>query len=71
LDSNYYVIEEGLNEMTNIDYHIPPDRSGKHYLAPCLYSHAPIDLAILALGGNDIKVYFNRSFMDIKKGSLS
>jgi lysophospholipase L1-like esterase len=69
LGNDYYIIEEGLNgRTTNIDYQIPPDRNGKHYLAPCLYSHAPIDLVILALGGNDLKVYFNRSVMDIKRG---
>jgi lysophospholipase L1-like esterase len=69
LGRNYYVIEEGLNSRTtNIDYHIPPDRNGKRYLAPCLYTHAPIDTVILALGGNDFKSYFNRSAEDIENG---
>jgi hypothetical protein len=27
-----------------------PDRNGKTYLAPCLYSHAPFDLVILIFG---------------------
>lgn len=69
LGESYYVVEEGLNSRTtNLDYPPPPDRNGKTYLAPCLYSHAPIDLVILALGGNDTKTYFNRSAEDIKSG---
>jgi lysophospholipase L1-like esterase len=69
LGKQYYVIEEGLNSRTtNLDYAVPPDRNGKTYLAPCLYSHAPIDLVVLGLGGNDMKSYFNRSAEQIKQG---
>ena len=69
LGKNYSVIAEGLNgRTTNLDYPIPPDRNGKTYLPPCLYSHAPIDLVVLALGGNDLKVYFNRSASEIRDG---
>jgi lysophospholipase L1-like esterase len=69
LGENYYVIEEGLNSRTtNINYQIPPDRNGKTYLAPCLYSQSPIDLVILALGGNDLKVYFDRTAEDVRDG---
>lgn len=69
LGCDYYIIEEGLNSRTtNINYAIPPDRNGKNYLAPCLYSHAPLDLVILALGGNDMKTYFNRTPVQISEG---
>lgn len=69
LGENYYVIEEGLNgRTTNLDHPIAPDRNGKTYLPSCLYSHAPIDLIILALGGNDLKTYFNREAEDIRDG---
>lgn len=69
LGENYYVIEEGLNgRTTNLDYYIPPDRNGKTYLHPCIYTHAPIDLVVLALGANDSKVYFRRHPEDICKG---
>lgn len=69
LGASYYVIEEGLNSRTtNLDYPIPPDRNGRRYLAPCLYTHAPIDLVIIALGGNDMKAYFNRDAEAIKNG---
>ncbi len=69
LGENYYVIEEGLNgRTTNLNSPIPPDRNGKNYLLPCLYSHAPLDLVILMLGGNDLKNYYYRSPEDIAKG---
>jgi lysophospholipase L1-like esterase len=69
LGENFHIVEEGLNSRTtNIDYALPPERNGKTYLAPCLYSHAPLDLVILALGGNDTKTYFNRSAEQIKEG---
>lgn len=54
----YYIIEEGLNSRTtNIDYQVQPNRNGKTYLPPCLYSHSPINFVILALGGNNLKSY--------------
>lgn len=69
LGENFYVIEEGLNSRTtNINYAVPPDRNGKNYLSPCLYSHSPIDLIILGLGGNDLKSYFNRTAKEIRFG---
>lgn len=71
LGDAYYVIEEGLNSRTtNIDYAVPPERNGKTYLPPCLYSHSPIDMVILALGGNDTKSYFNRNANDIANGLI-
>ncbi len=69
LGKNYYVVEEGLNSRTtNLDYQVPPDRNGKTYLPPCLYTHSPIDLVVLALGGNDLKTYFNRSPEQVRDG---
>lgn len=69
LGKDYLILEEGLNSRTtNIDYAVPPDRNGKTYLAPCLYTHSPIDLVIFALGGNDAKSYFNRSAEQIRDG---
>lgn len=66
LGNQFYVIEEGLNgRTTNLEYNIPPNRNGKNYLASCLYSHAPIDLVIIALGGNDMKNCYQRSTRQI------
>jgi len=69
LGDAFYIIEEGLNgRTTNLNYHIPPDRNGKRYLPSCLYSHAPLDLVVLALGGNDLKLYYGRQPEDIAAG---
>ncbi|OGT38699.1 MAG: hypothetical protein A3F11_03660 [Gammaproteobacteria bacterium RIFCSPHIGHO2_12_FULL_37_14] len=69
LGQDYLIIEEGLNSRTtNVDYAVPPDRNGKTYLAPCLCSHAPVDLVVFALGGNDVKSDFNRTAEQIRDG---
>lgn len=69
LGNDYHIVEEGLNgRTTNINYHIAPDRNGKTYLPPCLYTHAPIDLIILSLGINDLKTYFARTAENIMDG---
>lgn len=62
LGNNYYIIEEGLSSRTtDLDYSRKPGRNGKSYLIPCLASHNPIDLVVLMLGTNDLKIEFNRS----------
>ena len=43
-------------------------RSGADYLPPCLRSHAPLDLVILALGCNDLKLRFAASPEKIAAG---
>ena len=66
LGDNYHVIEEGLSSRTtNLEYTRKPGRNGRSYLAPCLHSHTPIDLVILMLGTNDLKIEFKRSPIDI------
>ena len=63
------VIEEGLNGRTTVfDYPIEPDRRGADYLPPCLRSHAPLDLVIIALGCNDMKARFGLTPADIAAG---
>lgn len=69
LGSHYRIIEEGLNNRTtNLDDPYLPDCNGKNYLLPCLYSHAPLNLVILALGGNDLGVSFNRTVEEVTTG---
>ncbi len=64
------VIEEGLNGRTTVfDDPIEPDRRGSDYLPPCLRSHAPLDLLIIALGCNDLKQRFSASAGDIANGA--
>ena len=57
----WYVIEEGLSGRTTV--HDDPiegvHKNGHTYLRPCLQSHAPLDLVIVMLGTNDLKVRFN------------
>jgi lysophospholipase L1-like esterase len=69
LGNDYFVIEEGLNgRTTDVEYPDILARSGISYLEPCLYSHSPLDLVIILLGVNDLKVIFNRSIKDISVG---
>ena len=66
----YRVIEEGLSgRTTNLDDIIELDRNGLTYLAPCLESHAPIDLVTIMLGTNDLKARFNRNASDIAQSA--
>ena len=69
LGADYHIIEEGLNgRTTNVEYPDLSGRSGTSYILPCLYSHSPLDLVILNIGINDIKVMFDRSMMEISEG---
>ena len=62
LGSDYRIIEEGLNSRTSsFDDPFEPYKNGMDCLVPCLDSHKPLDLTILMLGSNDMKVYFSPS----------
>lgn len=66
LGSEYYVIEEGLGGRTTVwDDPIEEHKNGKTYLIPCLNSHKPLDLVIIMLGTNDLKVRFSVSSFDV------
>jgi len=70
LGEGHSVIEEGLNGRTTVFTDpIEPDRRGADYLPPCLRSHAPLDLLIVALGCNDMKSRFSASPGDIANGA--
>ncbi len=70
LGPDHRVIEEGLNGRTTVfDDPIEPARRGADYLPPCLRSHAPLDLLIIALGCNDMKMRFSVSPSDIANGA--
>ena len=73
LDSNYSIIEEGLNARTTV-FTDPVegaviDRNGKDHLGILLESHRPIDLVIVMLGLNDLKYRFAASAFDIALGA--
>lgn len=66
LGTDFYVIEEGLGgRTTDVDYTNRPGRNGKTYLGPCLESHEPINMVIVMLGTNDLKIEFRRTARDI------
>jgi lysophospholipase L1-like esterase len=70
LGPGHRVIEEGLNGRTTVfEDPIEPDRRGADYLRPCLLSHAPLDLVVIALGCNDMKSRFGASPGDIARGA--
>ncbi|HEY1454628.1 MAG TPA: SGNH/GDSL hydrolase family protein [Roseiarcus sp.] len=70
LGPDFEVIAEGLGGRTTVhDDPIMPYRSGVEGLPPCLMSHAPLDLLILALGCNDLKKRFSVSAFDIAEGA--
>jgi lysophospholipase L1-like esterase len=69
LGGDYDVIEEGLGGRTTVwDDPIEGYRNGYDYLIPCLESHKPLDLVIIALGVNELKKRFSLSAYDIAEG---
>lgn len=70
LGDGYLVIEEGLNGRTTVwDDPIEGYKNGKEYLIPCLGTHKPIDLVVILLGTNDLKMRFNVPACDIAAGA--
>ena len=70
LGAGYRVIEEGLNGRTTVwDDPIEGYKNGKEYLIPCLESHRPIDLVVMMLGTNDLKMRFSVSAYDIAQSA--
>ena len=70
LGNGYWVVEEGLGGRTTVwDDPIEGHKNGKTYLPPCLETHKPIDLVIIMLGTNDLKMRFSLPAADIAKGA--
>ena len=70
LGSGFRVVEEGLNARTTVrDDPVEEYKNGKIYLRPCLESHRPLDLVIVALGVNDLKARFSASASDVADGA--
>lgn len=69
LGEGFRVIEEALNGRTTVhDDPIEEHRNGRTHLRPCLESHAPLDLVVIALGVNDLKARFGLSASDVADG---
>jgi lysophospholipase L1-like esterase len=70
LGSEFRVIEEGLNARTTVrEDPVEEYKNGKDYLRPCLESHRPLDVVIVALGVNDLKARFFASASDAADGA--
>ena len=68
LGDDYWVIEEGQNGRTTVhDDPVEGNKNGLTYLLPCLESHKPLDLVVLMLGTNDLKLRMSKTSMDIAK----
>jgi lysophospholipase L1-like esterase len=67
LGGGWLVIEEGLSGRTTLsdDPIEGPQKNGRTYLRPCLQSHAPLDLVIIMLGTNDLKVRFHKPVSEV------
>ena len=60
LGKDYWIHEEGLNgRTTGLDDPVWPGRNALDYLDLCLETHEPLDLTILMLGTNDLKICFS------------
>jgi lysophospholipase L1-like esterase len=68
LGDEYYIIEEGLGgRTTNLEHPNPAkqSRNGLTYFGPCLDSHSPVDVIIIMLGTNDLKVHYQRPISEV------
>lgn len=70
LGQGWLVIEEGLSGRTTVsdDPIEGAEKNGRTYLRPCIMSHKPLDLVIIMLGTNDLKVRFNKTPSEIAMG---
>ena len=69
LGEGFEIVEEGLNGRTTIwEDPFVDGRNGRTYLAPCLLSHAPVDVVALMLGTNDLKAVFRVGAAEIASG---
>ena len=70
LGPGWLVIEEGLSGRTTVsDAPIEgAEKNGRTYLKPCIQSHKPLDLVILMLGTNDLKIRFQKTASEIAMG---
>ncbi|QQM30572.1 SGNH/GDSL hydrolase family protein [Martelella lutilitoris] len=70
LGDRWLVIEEGLSGRTTVsdDPIEGAEKNGRTYLKPCIMSHKPLDLVIVMLGTNDLKIRFNKTAGEIAMG---
>lgn len=70
LGDEYHVMNEGLNGRTTVwNDPIEEYRCGKDQIIPALDICAPLDLVIIMIGTNDLKVRYSVSAQDIANGA--
>lgn len=70
LGDDYKVLNEGLNGRTTVwNDPIEEYRCGKDQIIPALDICAPLDLVIIMIGTNDLKVRYSVSAQDIANGA--
>ncbi len=70
LGPNFRIIEEGQNGRTcEMDDPVEGEKSGITYIVPCIESQLPLDLIVVMLGTNDMKLRFKRSASEIADGA--
>lgn len=70
LGDDYQVINEGLNGRTTVwDDPIEEYRCGKDMLLPLMDTAAPLDLVIIMVGTNDLKIRFGVPAGDVANGA--
>jgi lysophospholipase L1-like esterase len=69
-DPDYWIVEEGLCGRTTCrDDPLEGDRNGLRQFLPILESHQPLDLVVVMLGTNDLKVRFAPTPQDAARGA--
>ena len=68
-DPPYWVIEEGLGGRTTCrEDPVEGDKNGLRQLSPILESHKPLDIVVVMLGTNDLKIRYSPCAYDIAWG---
>jgi lysophospholipase L1-like esterase len=66
----YWVVEEGLCGRTTCrEDPVGGDKNGLRQLLPILESHSPLDMVVLMLGTNDLKIRYSPCAYDIACGA--
>ncbi|MDR0877157.1 MAG: SGNH/GDSL hydrolase family protein [Treponema sp.] len=69
-DPDWWIVEEGLCGRTSCrEDDVEGDRNGLRQLIPILESHKPLDIVIVLLGTNDLKIRFRPTPYDIARGA--
>ncbi|MEP6668017.1 MAG: SGNH/GDSL hydrolase family protein [Chthoniobacter sp.] len=70
LGPDWRVIEEGQNGRTTVhEDPFAPARNGRTYLPACLESQQPVDVVVLMLGTNDLKIVHSLPTGEIATGA--